>query len=172
MLDRVSSGWVHYKLDRGVDHADRRGAGSSRGNGTSSRTSYRIYLGRGARGVYARCSRSATRSSRSFRFRAPRHQFDARRALQRKFEGAGLKFDPVSFTIRSVGAGDPACGRSGVSRAGYLSQHPCGRYGIDPHALADAGPARSTSGSSRKPTIGRIPKAGAPFDGVAATSRK
>ena len=34
----------------------------------------------------------------------------------------------VVYLFVPLGTGDPACGRPGVSRAGYLSQHPCGRY--------------------------------------------
>ena len=63
---------------------------------------FRIHLGRKARAT-ASCapsSRSATRSSRSFRSRARRraNSTHAAGSLKQKFEDAGLKFDPVSFT--------------------------------------------------------------------------
>ena len=75
MLDRVSSGWVHYKLDRGVDHVL-----IDEAQDTSPRqwdiveqsfpNSPRAQAP--AMACCARCSRSATRSSRSSRSRARR----------------------------------------------------------------------------------------------------
>src|SRR5207302_743220 len=103
MLDRVSSGWVHYKLDRGVDHVliDEAQDTSPRQWDIVAHIISEFTSGAGARDGIVRTVFAVgdeKQSIFSFQGAAPR-EFDLRRrALQRKFEGAGLKFDPVSFT--------------------------------------------------------------------------
>ena len=103
MLDRVYSGWVHYKLDRGVDHVliDEAQDTSPRQWDIVAHIISEFTSGAGARDGIVRTVFAVgdeKQSIFSFQGAAPR-EFDLRRrALQRKFEGAGLKFDPVSFT--------------------------------------------------------------------------
>ena len=169
MLDRVSSGWVHYKLDRGVDHVliDEAQDTSPRQWDIVAHIISEFTSGAGARDGVVRTVFAVgdeKQSIFSFQGAAPR-EFDLRRrALKKKFEDAGLKFDPVSFTY-SFRSG-PAilhCGRPRVPRAGYLPQHPFGRDRIsDPPCARGcwSRPDRSL-GARREPTTGRTSKAGA-----------
>src|SRR6185503_7745170 len=103
MLDRVSSGWVHYKLDRGVDHVliDEAQDTSPRQWQIVDHIISEFTAGAGARDGVNRTIFAVgdeKQSIFSFQGAAP-HEFDLRRrALKKKFEDAGLKFDPVSFT--------------------------------------------------------------------------
>ena len=103
MLDRVSSGWVHYKLDRGVDHVliDEAQDTSPRQWDIVAHIISEFTSGAGARDGVIRTVFAVgdeKQSIFSFQGAAPR-EFDARRSeLKKKFEDAGLKFDPVSFT--------------------------------------------------------------------------
>ena len=103
MLDRVSSGWVHYKLDRGVDHVliDEAQDTSPRQWDIVAHIISEFTSGAGARDGVVRTVFAVgdeKQSIFSFQGAAPR-EFDLRRReLKRKFEDAGLKFDPVSFT--------------------------------------------------------------------------
>jgi ATP-dependent helicase/nuclease subunit A len=103
MLDRVSSGWVHYKLDRGVDHVliDEAQDTSPRQWDIVAHIISEFTSGAGARdGVVRTVFAVGDEKQSIFSFQgADPHQFDARRReLKKKFEDAGLKFDPVSFT--------------------------------------------------------------------------
>ena len=103
MLDRVSSGWVHYKLDRGVDHVliDEAQDTSPRQWDIVAHLIAEFTTGAGARDGVVRTIFAVgdeKQSIFSFQGAAP-HEFDARRRLlHAKFRDAGLKFDPVSFT--------------------------------------------------------------------------
>ena len=103
MLDRVSSGWVHYKLDRGVDHVliDEAQDTSPRQWDIIAHIISEFTSGAGARDGVMRTVFAVgdeKQSIFSFQGAAPR-EFDLRRReLKKKFEDAGLKFDPVSFT--------------------------------------------------------------------------
>jgi ATP-dependent helicase/nuclease subunit A len=102
MLDRVSSGWVHYKLDRGVDHVliDEAQDTSPRQWDIVAHIISEFTSGAGARDGVMRTVFAVgdeKQSIFSFQGAAPR-EFDLRRReLKKKFEDAGLKFDPVSF---------------------------------------------------------------------------
>jgi ATP-dependent helicase/nuclease subunit A len=103
MLDRVSSGWVHYKLDRGVDHVliDEAQDTSPRQWDIVAHIISEFTSGAGARdGVVRTVFAVGDEKQSIFSFQgADPHQFAARRTeLKRRFEDAGLKFDPVSFT--------------------------------------------------------------------------
>ena len=133
MLDRVSSGWVHYKLDRGVDHVliDEAQDTSPRQWDIVAHIISEFTSGAGARDGVMRTVFAVgdeKQSIFSFQGAAPR-EFDLRRrALKKKFEDAGLKFDPVSFTY-SFRSG-PAILQSVdhvFRERGDLPQHPCGR---------------------------------------------
>jgi len=103
MLNRVSSGWVHYKLDRGVDHVliDEAQDTSPRQWDIVAHIISEFTAGEGAREGLNRTIFAVgdeKQSIFSFQGAQPR-EFDARRReLHRKFTAAGLKFDPVAFT--------------------------------------------------------------------------
>jgi len=103
MLDSVSAEWVHYKLDRGVDHVliDEAQDTSPRQWDIVAHIISEFTSGAGARDGLVRTVFAVgdeKQSIFSFQGAAPR-EFDLRRReLKKKFEDAGLKFDPVSFT--------------------------------------------------------------------------
>jgi ATP-dependent helicase/nuclease subunit A len=103
MLDRVSSGWVHYKLDRGVDHVliDEAQDTSPRQWEIVAHIISEFTSGEGARDGVTRTIFAVgdeKQSIFSFQGAAPREFDTRRRGLERKFIDAGMKFDPVSFT--------------------------------------------------------------------------
>lgn len=178
MLDRVSSGWVHYKLDRGVDHVliDEAQDTSPRQWDIVAHIISEFTSGAGARDGVVRTVFAVgdeKQSIFSFQGAAPR-EFDLRRrALQRKFEGAGLKFDPVSFnySFRSGPAILHAVDQVFREQDIYRSIHAVDIGNPIHHALADAGPSQIdlwelAEADERQDIEGWR----APFDGVAATS--
>ncbi len=102
MLNRVSSSWVHFKLDRGVDHVliDEAQDTSPRQWDIVDRLIAEFTSGEGARDGVKRTIFAVgdeKQSIFSFQGAAPR-EFDARRrALKARFEGASLRFEAVSF---------------------------------------------------------------------------
>ncbi|MBR0871575.1 double-strand break repair helicase AddA [Bradyrhizobium tropiciagri] len=103
MLDRVSSGWVHYKLDRGVDHVliDEAQDTSPRQWDIVAHIISEFTSGAGARDGLVRTVFAVgdeKQSIFSFQGAEPREFDRRRRDLKQRFEKAGLKFDPVSFT--------------------------------------------------------------------------
>src|ERR1700738_2434213 len=178
MLDRVSSGWVHYKLDRGVDHVliDEAQDTSPRQWDIVAHIISEFTSGEGAREGVVRTIFAVgdeKQSIFSFQGAAPREFDSRRRGLERKFVDAGLKFDPVSFTYSF---------RSGVSVLRAVEsafQVPevyqsitSDRDGMPPHnSLADAGPSLIDLWELQQPD-GKQDIEGwrAPFDGVSATS--
>src|SRR5829696_651006 len=178
MLDRVSSGWVHYKLDRGVDHVliDEAQDTSPRQWDIVAHIISEFTSGAGARDGIARTVFAVgdeKQSIFSFQGAAPREFELRRRALQRKFEGAGLKFDPVSFTysFRSGPAILHAVDQVFREQDIFRSIHAVDIGNPIHHALADAGPSQIdlwelAEADDRQDIEGWR----APFDGVAATS--
>ncbi|MGB8399766.1 double-strand break repair helicase AddA [Bradyrhizobium sp.] len=178
MLDRVSSGWVHYKLDRGVDHVliDEAQDTSPRQWDIVAHLISEFTSGAGARDGVTRTVFAVgdeKQSIFSFQGAAP-HEFDLRRReLKKRFEDAGLKFDPVSFTY-SFRSG-PAILRSvdHVFRDEtiYRSIHAVENLYPIHHALEDAGPSlidlwELAEADGKQDIEGWR----APFDGVSATS--
>lgn len=103
MLDNVSSAWVHYKLDRGVDHVliDEAQDTSPRQWDIVDRIIAEFTSGEGARDGVKRTIFAVgdeKQSIFSFQGAAPREFDHRRRELKMRFEGAGLRFEPVSFT--------------------------------------------------------------------------
>ncbi|MGY2902110.1 double-strand break repair helicase AddA [Bradyrhizobium sp. URHC0002] len=178
MLDRVSSGWVHYKLDRGVDHVliDEAQDTSPRQWDIVAHIISEFTSGAGARDGVVRTVFAVgdeKQSIFSFQGAAPR-EFDLRRrALQRKFEGAGLKFDPVSFTYSFRSGPEILHAVDQVFREQdiFRSIHAVDIGNPIHHALADAGPGQIDLWELAE-TDDRQDIEGwrAPFDGVAATS--
>ncbi len=178
MLDRISSGWVHYKLDRGVDHVliDEAQDTSPRQWDIIAHIISEFTAGEGARDGVIRTIFAVgdeKQSIFSFQGAAPR-EFDARRrGLERKFLDAGLKFDPVSFTysFRSGPAILQSVDHVFRDEAIYRSIHSA-ETGYPVHnSLADAGPSlidlwELAEADDKKDIEGWR----APFDGVSVTS--
>lgn len=178
MLRRISAGWVHYKLDRGVDHVliDEAQDTSPRQWEIVDHIIAEFTAGAGAREGAVRTVFAVgdeKQSIFSFQGAAP-HEFDSRRReLERKFRAAGLTFDPVSFTY-SFRSG-PAILQSvdHVFREAeiYRSIHSLDiGYPIH-HSLTDAGPSQIefwnlAEHDEKKDIEGWR----APFDGVSLTS--
>ena len=177
MLDRVSSGWVHYKLDRGVDHVliDEAQDTSPRQWDIVAHIISEFTSGEGARDGVVRTIFAVgdeKQSIFSFQGAAPR-EFDARRrGLGRKFIEAGLKFDPVSFTysFRSGPAILQSVDFVFRDQAIYRSIHAENAYPVH-ETLADAGPSLIDLWELQLPDKkDDIEGWRAPFDGVSATS--
>jgi ATP-dependent helicase/nuclease subunit A len=178
MLDRVSSGWVHYKLDRGIDHVliDEAQDTSLRQWDIVFHLISEFTSGKGARDGIVRTIFAVgdeKQSIFSFQGAAP-HQFDQRRRdLQKRFTDAGLTFDPVSFTysFRSGPAILQSVDYVFRDEAIYRSIHSVDiGYPIH-HALSDAGPSlielwQLAEADGKKDIEGWR----APFDGVSITS--
>ncbi|KGT77650.1 helicase UvrD [Bradyrhizobium japonicum] len=177
MLDRVSSGWVHYKLDRGVDHVliDEAQDTSPRQWDIVAHIISEFTAGEGAREGLNRTVFAVgdeKQSIFSFQGAEPR-EFDRRRYdLRRKFEAANLKFDPVSFnySFRSGAAILHSVDQVFREEAIYRSIHAEKAYPVH-NALADAGPSViELWGLAVADDRQEIEGWRAPFDGVAATS--
>jgi ATP-dependent helicase/nuclease subunit A len=178
MLDRVSSGWVHYKLDRGVDHVliDEAQDTSPRQWDIVAHIISEFTSGEGARDGVLRTVFAVgdeKQSIFSFQGAAPREFDIRRRALKRKFEDAGLKFDPVTFTysFRSGAAILQSVDHVFREAEIYRSIHSV-ETGYPIHnSLTDAGPSLIDLWELQQPD-GRQDIEGwrAPFDGLSQTS--
>ena len=178
MLDRVSSGWVHYKLDRGVDHVliDEAQDTSPRQWEIVAHIISEFTSGEGARDGVTRTIFAVgdeKQSIFSFQGAAP-HEFDSRRrGLEKKFRDAGLKFDPVSFTysFRSGPAILQSVDHVFRDETIYRSIHSVeSGYPIH-HSLTDAGPSLIDLWELQQPDPkGDIEGWRAPFDGMSQTS--
>ena len=178
MLDRVSSGWVHYKLDRGVDHVliDEAQDTSPRQWDIIAHIISEFTSGAGARDGVMRTVFAVgdeKQSIFSFQGAAPR-EFDLRRrALKKKFEDAGLKFDPVSFnySFRSGPAILQSVDHVFREQDIYRSIHAVENSYPIHHALEDAGPSLIDLWELAKADDKQeIEGWRAPFDGISATS--
>jgi ATP-dependent helicase/nuclease subunit A len=178
MLRNVSAGWVHYKLDRGVDHVliDEAQDTSPRQWEIVDHIISEFTAGAGARDRLNRTVFAVgdeKQSIFSFQGAAP-HEFDMRRRdLKRKFENAGLKFDPVSFnySFRSGSAILRSVDHAFREEAIYRSIHsPDIGYPIH-HSLSDAGPSQIEFWNlAEQDNKKEIEGWRAPFDGVSVTS--
>ena len=178
MLDRVSSGWVHYKLDRGVDHVliDEAQDTSPRQWDIVAHIISEFTAGEGARDGVTRTIFAVgdeKQSIFSFQGAAPRELADRRQHFQSRFKAAGLKFDPVSFTysFRS-GASVLRAVESAFQVDEVYRSITSDRDGPPPHlALADAGPSLIELWELQAPDKkDDIEGWRAPFDGVSAAS--
>lgn len=178
MLDRVSSGWVHYKLDRGVDHVliDEAQDTSPRQWDIVAHIISEFTSGEGARDGVVRTVFAVgdeKQSIFSFQGAAPREFDSRRRGLESRFKAAGLKFDPISFTysFRSGPAILQSVDFVFRDEAIYRSIHAAEiGYPIH-HSLADAGPGLIELWELAQPDDKQdIEGWRAPFDGVSATS--
>src|SRR6266516_2567015 len=177
MLDRVSSGWVHYKLDRGVDHVliDEAQDTSPRQWDIVDHIISEFTSGIGARDDVKRTIFAVgdeKQSILSFQGAAPREFDSRRRGLDKKFRDAGLKFDPVSFTysFRSGAAILQSVDYVFRDEDIYRSIHAENAYPVH-ETLADAGPSLIELWELQQPDAKQdIEGWRAPFDGLSLTS--
>jgi ATP-dependent helicase/nuclease subunit A len=177
LLASGASGWVHYKLDRGVDHVliDEAQDTSPRQWDIISHIISEFTAGAGARDRLMRTVFAVgdeKQSIFSFQGAAPR-EFAARRwELKKKFEDAELKFESIPFTysFRSGQAILKSVDHVFRDEAIYRSIHAETAYPLH-EALPDAGPSQidlwELSVADEKQDIEGWR---APFDGVPLTS--
>jgi ATP-dependent helicase/nuclease subunit A len=177
LLASGASGWVHYKLDRGVDHVliDEAQDTSPRQWDIIAHIISEFTAGAGARDGVMRTVFAVgdeKQSIFSFQGAAPR-EFDARRwELKRKFEDAELRFESIPFTysFRSGQAILKSVDHVFRDEAIYRSIHAEKAYPLH-EALPDAGPSQidlwELSVADEKQDIEGWR---APFDGVPLTS--
>ena len=147
MLEGGASGWVHFKLDRGVDHVliDEAQDTSPRQWDIVEHLISEFTSGEGARGGVKRTIFAVgdeKQSIFSFQGAVPR-EFDTRgKRLQKKFSGANLKFEKISFrhSFRSGRAILQSVDHVFRDETVYRSIHAENAYPIH-ESLADAAPA-------------------------------
>jgi ATP-dependent helicase/nuclease subunit A len=178
MLDGGASGWVHYKLDRGVDHVliDEAQDTSPRQWDIVAHIISEFTSGASARDGVTRTVFAVgdeKQSIFSFQGAAPREFDSRRRGLEKKFIDAGLKFDPISFTysFRSGPAILQSVDHVFRDQTIYRSIHSVDSGYPIHNSLADAGPGLIDLWELQIPD-GRQDLEGwrAPFDAVAETS--
>jgi len=177
LLASGASGWVHYKLDRGVDHVliDEAQDTSPRQWDIIAHIISEFTAGAGARDGVMRTVFAVgdeKQSIFSFQGAAPR-EFDARRwELKKKFEDAELRFEsiPLTYSFRSGQAILRSVDHVFRDEAIYRSIHAEKAYPLH-EALPDAGPSQidlwELSVADEKQDIEGWR---APFDGVPVTS--
>ncbi|HET7885931.1 MAG TPA: double-strand break repair helicase AddA [Bradyrhizobium sp.] len=178
MLDKVSAGWVHYKLDRGVDHVliDEAQDTSPRQWDIVEHIISEFAAGRGARDGVTRTVFAVgdeKQSIFSFQGAAPREFAERRQNFGSRFRAAGLDFESISFTysFRS-GAGVLRAVESAFQSPEVYRSITTDLDGMPPHmALDDAGPSQIelwplAEADDRRDIEGWR----APFDGVSVTS--
>jgi ATP-dependent helicase/nuclease subunit A len=179
MLNRTAVGWVHYKLDRGIDHVliDEAQDTSPKQWQIVEQLVADFAAGRGIRDEMTRTIFAVgdeKQSIFSFQGAAP-HEFDQRhKQFRRFFEGAGLKWDAdirLNYSFRSGRAILHSVDRVFRDEAIYRSIH-TEAIGAPLHeALADAAPGMielwEMEIAEQRPDIEGWD---APFDAVSETS--
>jgi ATP-dependent helicase/nuclease subunit A len=177
MLDRVSSGWVHFKLDRGVDHVliDEAQDTSPRQWDIVAHLISEFTSGEGARDGVKRTIFAVgdeKQSIFSFQGAAPR-EFDLQgRALERKFTEARMQFERLAFkhSFRSGTAILQSVDHVFRDETIYRSIHAEHAYPLH-EALPDAGPSLIDLWELELPDPRQdIEGWRAPFDAVSVTS--
>ncbi len=178
MLNKVSAGWVHYKLDRGVDHVliDEAQDTSPRQWDIVEHIISEFAAGLGARDGITRTVFAVgdeKQSIFSFQGAAPHEFAERRQRFGSRFKAAGLDFESISFTysFRS-GAGVLRAVESAFQSPDVFGSITTDRDGMPRHeALDDAGPSLIelwplAEADDRTDIEGWR----APFDGVSVTS--
>jgi len=178
MLNKVSAGWVHYKLDRGVDHVliDEAQDTSPRQWDIVERIIDEFAAGEGARDGALRTVFAVgdeKQSIFSFQGAAPHEFAERRQRFSSRFKSAGLDFESISFTysFRS-GASVLRAVESAFQSPDVYTSITTDGDGMPTHeALDDAGPGLIelwplAEADKRDDVEGWR----APFDGVSATS--
>jgi ATP-dependent helicase/nuclease subunit A len=177
MLDRVSSSWVHFKLDRGVDHVliDEAQDTSPRQWDIVAHIISEFTTGQGARDGVKRTIFAVgdeKQSIFSFQGAVPR-EFDLQgRELQRKFKEAQLQFERLAFkhSFRSGTAILQSVDHVFRDETIYRSIHAEQAYPLH-EALPDAGPSLIDLWELELPDPRQdIEGWRAPFDAVSETS--
>jgi ATP-dependent helicase/nuclease subunit A len=177
MLDRVSSSWVHFKLDRGVDHVliDEAQDTSPRQWDIVAHIISEFTSGEGARDGVKRTIFAVgdeKQSIFSFQGAVPR-EFDLQgRALERKFTEARLQFERLAFkhSFRSGTAILQSVDHVFRNQTIYRSIHAENAYPLH-EALPDAGPSLIDLWELELPDPRQdIEGWRAPFDAVSETS--
>jgi ATP-dependent helicase/nuclease subunit A len=177
LLASGASAWVHYKLDRGVDHVliDEAQDTSPRQWDIVTHIISEFTSGAGARGGLTRTVFAVgdeKQSIFSFQGAAPR-EFDARRfELKKKFGDADLRFETIPFTysFRSGQAILKSVDHVFRDETVYRSIHAEKTYPLH-EALPDAGPSQIDLWELSVPDEKQdIEGWRAPFDGVSVTS--
>jgi ATP-dependent helicase/nuclease subunit A len=147
MLDSGASGWVHFKLDRGVDHVliDEAQDTSPKQWKIVARLIDEFTAGEGARDGLKRTIFAVgdeKQSIFSFQGAVPKEFAEWRELLQRRFQGAGLAFEKVNFnySFRSGAAILQSVDHVFRDPAIYRSIHADTTYPLH-QSLADAGPS-------------------------------
>lgn len=178
MLDNVSSGWVHFKLDRGVDHVliDEAQDTSPRQWDITERIVAEFTTGEGARDGVKRTIFAVgdeKQSIFSFQGAAPR-EFDARRnEIGNRFKAAKLGFESVPFNY-SFRSGESVLQSVSATfaTADIFKSVTTDKGGMPPHmALKDAAPSMVDLWELETPDERPdIEGWRAPFDAVSETS--
>jgi ATP-dependent helicase/nuclease subunit A len=177
MLDRVSSSWVHFKLDRGVDHVliDEAQDTSPRQWDIVAHLISEFTTGEGARDGVKRTIFAVgdeKQSIFSFQGAAPR-EFDLQgRELERKFKEARQQFERLAFkhSFRSGTAILQSVDHVFRDQTIYRSIHAENAYPLH-EALPDAGPSLIDLWKLELPDPRQdIEGWRAPFDAVSETS--
>ena len=179
MLNRTAVGWVHYKLDRGIDHVliDEAQDTSPKQWQIVERLVAEFASGRGVRDEMTRTIFAVgdeKQSIFSFQGAAP-HEFDLRhKQFRRIFEGAGLKWDAdirLNYSFRSGRAILHSVDRVFHEETIYRSIHTPAIGAPIHEALADAAPGMielwEMEEAEQRPDIEGWD---APFDAVSETS--
>lgn len=178
MLNSVSAGWVHFKLDRGIDHVliDEAQDTSPRQWDIIERLTSEFTSGAGARDGVKRTIFAVgdeKQSIFSFQGAAPREFDSRRREIEKRFKGAELNFEQVSFkhSFRS--------GRTILQSVDFVFRNPEIYKSI--HAIENANPLHEALGDAapalvdlweleRPPEKEEIEGWRAAFDAVSETS--
>jgi ATP-dependent helicase/nuclease subunit A len=177
LLKKVSAGWVHYKLDRGVDHVliDEAQDTSPRQWDIVEHIISEFAAGEGARDGTLRTIFAVgdeKQSIFSFQGAAPREFAERRQRLSAQFKAAKLDFESISFTysFRSGPAILQSVDHVFRDETIYRSIHAENAYPLH-HALEDAGPSLIELWPLVEPDKrDDIEGWRAPFDGVSVTS--
>jgi ATP-dependent helicase/nuclease subunit A len=178
MLNKISTSWVHYKLDRGVDHVliDEAQDTSPRQWDIVEHIISEFAAGHGARDGITRTMFAVgdeKQSIFSFQGAAPREFAERRARFSSRFKAADLAFESISFTysFRS-GAGVLRAVERAFQSPDVYKSITTDQDGMPPHlALEDAGPSLIelwplAEADDRNDIEGWR----APFDGVSVTS--
>ena len=148
LLNRVSAGWVHFKLDRGIDHVliDEAQDTSPRQWDIIQRLTSEFTAGAGARDGVKRTIFAVgdeKQSIFSFQGAAPREFDSRRREMKARFEDAQLTFESVEFkhSFRSGWTILQSVDHVFRDAAIYKSIHAVENDYPVHHALGDAAPA-------------------------------
>lgn len=177
MLDRMPGSWVHYKLDRGIDHVliDEAQDTSPQQWEIVTRLVEEFHAGEGAREAVRTLFAVGDEKQSIFSFQgAVMREFDARRRVfEARFKAADLTFDNVRFNY-SFRSGESILTAvdNTFSRKDVFASVTTDQGGMEPHnALPDAAPGVIDLWELEKPDqTQEVEGWRAPFDAIEETS--